>query len=173
MSGRDQLGLDFDVQRGEQKEHEGLSSACAVHCGCSVLCWWPTAIPGSVPALSPPAVPAWLPLHLGTVLSTWGVPLHTKGLQFFWLSQGFFGSFGQEFASLMQAVVLADLQAGSPWQLSLYTKHHMAFGGGGNESSRKVNLCLWCCLSLLSGMCGEVGTWNVGSSWAWPPRGCR
>lgn len=42
-----------------------------------------TAIPGSVPGMggqTPPAVTTWLPLHLGTVLSTWGVPLHTKGL---------------------------------------------------------------------------------------------
>ena len=41
------------------------------------------------------------------------------------------------------------------------------FGGGGNESSRKVNLCLWWCLSLLSDV--EHGEAETGSavSWAW------
>lgn len=68
----------------------------------------------------------------------------------------------------MQPIVLEDLQASSPWQLSLYTKHHMAFSEGeGTNLSRKVNLCLWWCLSLLSDVeHGEVETWSA-VSWAW------
>lgn len=89
---RAQLGFDFDVQGGEQRECEGLSSACAVGLGL-----FGAAAGGPQPSLAlflvwgeqtPPAVTTWLPLHLGTVLSTWGVPLHTEGLRFFG-SQGF------------------------------------------------------------------------------------
>lgn len=57
---------------------------------------------------------------------TWAVcslPSLLTGL--FWA--GIWGSFGQEFGSLMRRIVLGGLQASSPWQLALYTKHHMAF----------------------------------------------
>lgn len=124
---------------------------------------------------NPSSCHQWFPLHLGTVMSTWEVPLHTKASDF--LAPRYFWLFWAGICKL-NAGYCAGRFAGSPWQLSLYTKHHMAFfGGGGNESSRKINLCLWCCLSLLSVTCGEVETWSAGS-WArlvlaMPPRVCR
>lgn len=91
----------------------------------------------------------------GMVLFTWGVPVWAQR------SLEFFGSFGVEFESLMQPIVLEDLQASSPWQLSLNTKHHMAFSEGeGMNRAEKVNLCLWWCLSSLSDW--SMGRWKHG-----------
>jgi len=74
----------------------------------------------------------------------------------------------------MQPIVLGDVQASSPWQLSLYTKHHMAFleGEGMNRAEKSTFVCGDVCLCM--------GRWKHGAlppghGFYWPhhQQGCR
>lgn len=68
----------------------------------------------------------------------------------------------------MQPIVLEDFAGKlSMATLPIHKAPYGFFGGGGNESSRKVNLCLWWCLSLYSDVEHREVETRGAVSWAW------
>lgn len=175
---RDQLGLDFDVQWGEQRECEGLSSACAMRLGL-----FSAAAGGPWPSLALFLLWGSKPLQLSPhgSLCTWGQcsphgECHSTPKVSDFLAPRVFWLFWPGICKL-NAGYCAGRLAG---RLSMATlpihKAPYGFFWRGREWIQQQSQPLFVVLFVLV-ECGELETLSAGS-WAWlvlamAPRGCR